>query len=119
MAQTSHGEGGTRGAAPDTLRWALGETRSCACPDCWERRELWRQARILVGALDRARPGAAPAELADFVWSSLRRGARFTVGRDARRVARAARWLREYAAREGWNLAQLYEVVLRGLARNR
>jgi hypothetical protein len=116
------GHDGERGSGPeiDTVRWALGETtRACACADCWSRRELWRHVRILVGALDRAHAGAPPAEIARWLWEAIGGARRLAVRGPARTRARAVRWLLDYAEREGWTPGQLYEIVLRGVARNR
>ena len=113
-------EGETRAGRfeADTLRWALGDVRACACPECWEVRELWRWVRILLGAVERERPGASPRELADALWSALAARGRGPFRRSGDREA-AARALREHAALQGWNPGQLYEIVLRGVARNR
>ena len=103
----------------DTVRWALGEVRTCACADCWERRELWRQVRIVLRALDDTHPGASPGEVARYLWEALSTPRWRVRRRGLRPAPRALRWLRALAAREGWNPGQLYEVVLRGVARNR
>ncbi|HUL58500.1 MAG TPA: hypothetical protein VLU43_04460 [Anaeromyxobacteraceae bacterium] len=120
-AEADHG-GNPPGGHPeiDTVRWALGSVRTCACSDCWERRELWRQVRIVLRALDEARPGALPVEVAHYLWDALS-APRWRVRRRRapRPAPRAIRWLRAHAAREGWNVGQLYEVVLRGVARRR
>jgi hypothetical protein len=108
-------------AGLDTIRWALGDVRACACRECWERREVWRWVRILLGAIERERPGVTPREIADGLWVFLTKPGR----RPLRlRSPERGRWqathhLREYAAREGWNVGQLYEIVLRGVAQNR
>ncbi len=123
-AERGREEGGAHGGNPggpevDTLRWALGNVRSCACSECWAQREIWRQVRILLHALDEVRPDAPPGEIARFLWEALSRSARFPIGASERYRARAARWLQAHAESEGWNIGQLYEVVVRGVARHR
>jgi hypothetical protein len=73
---------------------------------------------MLLDACRRTRPGSSPQEIADFVWRAL------SASRPRRALwrlrdpplASAVQALRRVAARDRYNLGELYEVVLRGIA---
>lgn len=118
-AATPGGETARRSFDADTLAWvAGGDSRWCACDECWAQQPFWRYVEMLLEACRRERPGSSRQELADFVWSALSasrpRRALWSL-RDPSR-ARAVEALRRVAARDGYNLGELYEVVLRGIA---
>jgi hypothetical protein len=103
----------------DTLRWAAaGELRFCDCEVCWSHEPFWRYAELLANHAARAGPGASRADVARGIWAVLAapvwRRLLWRVSLPGLRRAVAA--LRETALREGWNDAQLYEAVLRGIA---
>ncbi len=113
---TASHQGGDKWA--DTLRWAAGgELRFCACELCWSNKPFWRYAALVASHVQRARPGAGRAELAQGIWNTLRAGRWFARRRrGGPGLRRAVKALHEAAGREGWNTAQLYEAVLRGIA---
>jgi len=105
----------------DTLAWAVGSDRvPCACAECWSHVPLWRYVQLLESHWRRRIPGGGPASLAEFVWGALS-ASRLRLaawGYTAPGLAGAVMALRDLAARGGWNRGQLYEIAVRGLARN-
>ena len=117
------GAGGTeppaRAFSADTLRWvAGGELQWCACEECWAQQPFWRYVEMLAGEWRAEHPRGSRAALAHFVWRALSAtGARRALWRlSGPRRARAVAALRAAGASGGWNLGELYEIVLRGLA---
>jgi hypothetical protein len=113
------GEPAGRAFDADTLAWvAGGDSRWCACDECWAQQPFWRYVQMLLDACRRARPGSSRQEIADFVWSALSasrpRRALWSL-RDPP-LASAVQALRRVAARDRYNPGELYEVVLRGIA---
>ncbi len=106
-------------ARVDTLRWAGGgELRFCECALCWANTPFWRYAALVANQAAREQPGPTPAVLAAEIWRILSappwRLWAWSAGRPA--LTRAVKGLLAEAARERWNVAQLYEAVLRGVA---
>ncbi len=105
----------------DTLAWAVGSDRvPCSCAECWSHVPLWRYVQLVESHWRRLEPGGRRASLADFLWkalvaSRLRLAAWRTT---APGLAGAIVALRDQGARGGWNPGQLYEIAMRGLARN-
>jgi hypothetical protein len=113
------GEAARRAFDADTLAWvAGGGSRWCACDECWAHQPFWRYVQMLLEACRRSRPGSSRQEIADFLWSALSasrpRRALWSL-RDPS-LASAVKALRQVAARDRYNLGELYELVLRGIA---
>ncbi len=115
--------GGVRGPADrifdaDTLRWAVGdEIRWCACDECWAELPFWRYVAVIRDRWRRAHPNGSRAELANHIWALLSAGrARLALWSVTKPSARAGLALRSAGERDGWNLGELYEIVMRGIA---
>ncbi len=105
----------------DTLAWAVGGDRvPCACAECWSHVPLWRYVQLLESHWRREAPGGDRAALAEFVWAALTapRLRLAAWGYTAPGLAGAVAALRDLGARGRWNRGQLYEIAMRGLARN-
>lgn len=110
-----------RAFAADTLRWvAGGELRWCACPECWSQLPFWRYVELVLRRFRIARPGGARADLARWIWAALSASpVRLALWRLADpALARAVRAIRAEADRERWHIAEVYEIVMRGVAQN-
>jgi len=101
----------------DTLRWAHQEPRLCDCPECWTHQPAWRYAELLANRWARDGAVGGRAGLSLFLYQCLARAPwRWRLTRAA--SWRAARALRAAALADGLHPGELFEAVLRGVARN-
>jgi hypothetical protein len=103
----------------DTLRWvAGGEVNWCACDECWAQLPFWRYVTQVRDAWRRRYPGGSRVELARYVWRLMSAGRlQLALRRFTEPVAvHAVQALRSEGEQGHWNLGELYEIVMRGLA---